>query len=326
MLRPISTNEGITANALLSMAALRDDSLTTQKVSRIALSANHRQSVLIDDNPIPQPIDAIAKYLGAPAPFLQSADLPLAQHIIDHQFRKVKAEKELVFRNDRVIGSQPTGKFRVNGLPAVQKVVEAMGEIRHANFYDFGDYVDVTVIGNKVTMPIQTERNVNDITEGGIRFLYSELLARQPSIEPYVSRLICTNGMICREYFNTIKFETMDKFIEELESSVGDAMKYIDKTIRAQLQKAAETKIERSEQVIRQIFESNKLNPKLLGSSLAALTVEDDGTAFGVLQAITRSANAAGYVHRIALQQTGAKEMARLETVHCPTCWSSLTH
>ena len=77
---------------------------------------------------------------------------------------------------------------------------------------------------------------------------------------------------------------------------------------------------------MRQIFESNRLNTRLLPGTLAALAIEDDGTAFGVLQAVTRAANSAGYSHRIAMQEGGALEMARLETVHCPTCWSTLTH
>jgi hypothetical protein len=156
--------------------------------------------------------------------------------------------------------------------------------------------------------------------------LYSELLARPPQLEPYVERLVCLNGMICKDRLDIFKFDTMDEFLRQLEGSIGKAMQFVDTTIRAQLQKAAETKIDRSEQALRQIFDSNKLNVRLLPGAIAALAVEDDGSAFGVLQAITRAANVAGYGHRVTMQEVGAREMARLETVHCPTCWSSLTH
>lgn len=322
MLRPISTMQDINADALLAAVALRDQSLSSTKIGEIKLSSAHRQTVLIDDNPIPQSLEVIAEYLGAPKSFLAQADLPLAQHIVDHQFKKVKEERELVFKHDKAIGSQPTGNLRINGLSVVERMVKAVGEVRRANFYDFGDYVDVTIVGDKVTM----KPKVNDITEGGIRCLYSELLTRQPSIEPYVERLVCLNGMICKDYLDVIKFESMAQFIEQFEDSIMKASKYLDTTIRAQLQKAAETQIGHSDQALRQIFESNKLNTRLLPSTLAALTVEEDGTAFGVVQAITRAANAAPYSHRVTMQEVGAKEMARLETVHCPTCWSSLVH
>src|ERR1700735_2097147 len=152
MLRPISEQRDISADALLAAVALRDQSLQSYQVSEIKLSATHRQSVLIDDMTIPQSIEVIAGYLNAPKSFLTSADLPLAQYIVDHQFKKVKAEKELVFKNEKAIGSQPVKALRVNGLPIVEKMVKAVGEVRRAHFYDFGDYVDVTIVGDKVTM------------------------------------------------------------------------------------------------------------------------------------------------------------------------------
>jgi len=322
MLRPTSTYQDMDADGLMAAVTARDAAIKVSKIKDIKVVGAHRQSVLIDDNPVPQPLDVVAKFLGAPASFLASSDLQLAQYIVDHQFKKVKDKKELVFRNSRVVGHQPTGSYRISGTQVVEALIKGVGEVRRANLAEFGGHVDITLVGDKVTM----KPKVGDITEGGLRCLYSELLARPPQLEPYVERLVCANGMICRDRLDVFTFETMDKFLEQLNFSIEKSMKFVDTTIRAQLEKAVETKIDHSEQALRQIFESNRINPRLLSPTLAALTVEEDGSAFGVLQAITRAANTAGYSHRIAMQEIGAREMARLETVHCPTCWSTLTH
>lgn len=322
MLRPANSYQDMSADTLLSVVAARDRAIEGRKIKEIKLVGSERTMVQVDDDPALQPIDVFAKFMNVPTSFIASADMALAQHIVDYQMRNAAEDKEIVFRNGKAIGHQPAGRNRISGLEVVEKLVEAVGEVRHASLYDMGSYVDVSLIGDKITM----KPKVGDITEGGLRLLYSELLSRPPTLEPYVERLVCTNGMICADRLETFKFTNMDDFMQNILVSVERAMKFLDTTIRAQLQKAAETKIDRSEQALRQIFESNRITPRLLPSALAALTIEEDGSAFGVLQAITRAANTAQYSNRIALQGVGAREMARLETVHCPTCWSSLTH
>lgn len=281
-----------------------------------------RETVMIDDNPIAQPMKVIAKYLDAPASFLVQSDKVLAQYIVDHQLRRVKTDKEIVYRAGKAIGDQPTGKVRLSGAQIIDKMISAAGTMRRGNFYDLGSYIDVSLVGDKVTM----KPKLDDITEGGLRCLYSEIMTRPPTLEPYVERLVCLNGMICSDRISTFKFDTLEDFLQQFDSVAAKAIEYVDDAVRKQLEKAVDTKVERGEQALRTIFTNQRLNPRLLSPSLAALAVEDDGTAFGVLQAITRAANTANYSQRLLLQQTGAKEMARLETVHCPTCWSSLVH
>lgn len=322
MLHPFAQHKDLNADALRQVIALRDESIKTTKIDRIRLSDSSRNTVFFDDDLQPQPIKVAAAYLKAPAAFLASADLMLAQHIVDHQFNKVKSKREIVFRDGKAIGDQPTESLRISGSQIVEKMIAGVGEVRRASVADMGSYIDITLAGDRVTM----KPKVNDITEGGLRCLYSEIIARQPTLEPYVERLVCTNGMTIRSRIQAFQFDTMDDFLKQFDGAVTSSIKYVDEAVRAQLQKAVETKIDRSEQAIRHIFESNRLNTRLLPGALAALTVEDDGTAFGVLQSITRAANTLDYSHRLLLQETGAKEMARLETVHCPTCWSSLVH
>jgi hypothetical protein len=326
MLQPYATHKNIDAEALLAFAVSRDESIKTRKISQVRLTQSSvaSRSFMIDDNTTVQPLDAVAKYLGAPKSFLQTCDMNLAQHIVDHQFNKVRDKKELVFREHVAVGSRVIDSPRIYGQQIVEKLIAGVGEVRNSNFYDLGDYIDTTLAGDKVVM--ESKAKVGDITEGGIRCRYSELLTRAPSIEPYVERLVCTNGMIISDRLSVFDFEDMDQFIKQLEGSITKAMQFVDSSIRLQLQKANDTPVERGEQAIRHIFTERRLNPRLLSPAIAALALEDDGTAFGVLQAITRAANDMPYAHRALLQETGAKEMARLETMHCPTCWSSLSH
>lgn len=322
MLRPYAEKRDLDADGLRAVVALRDESIKVAKLSQIRLSNVNRAVVTVDDNPTPQSIKVIAKYLNAPAGFLATADMTLAQHIVDHQLQKVKTKREVVFRDNKAVGDQPADSLRLTGVEIIDRLIAGAGQMRTANFYDMGSYVDVSIVGDKVTM----KPKVNDITEGGLRCLYSEIMSRSPTLEPYVERLVCTNGMLVRDRIQAFEFNTMDEFLQQFDGAIIQANQYVDSAIRAQLTKAVETKVDRSEQALRQIFASRRLNPRLLSPAIAALAVEDDGSAFGVLQAITRAANTASYSHRLLLQEVGAKEMARLETVHCPTCWSEMTH
>lgn len=266
MLRPNSTHEKISADALMAAAVARDESIYTHRTKEIRLISAHRQSVILDDLETVQPLDVVAEYLDAPKSFLATADVSLAQYIVDHQLRKVNDRRELVFRNNKAIGSQPFGSKRIKGEQVVEKLIDAVGDVSHANLYDMGDHVDITIVGDKVTM----KPKVGDITEGGLRCLYSELLSRNPSIEPYVERLVCLNGMICTDRLDVFKFDTIEDFLHQMDASIVKSMQFVDTAIRAQLQNAAETKIDRSEQVLRQIFDSNRMNPRLLGRAIAA--------------------------------------------------------
>lgn len=322
MLHPYAQHKDLNADALRQVIALRDQSIQISKVKNITLSSLNRATVMIDDNPTPQSMKVISKYLNAPAAFLASADLPLAQHIVEHQLSKVKNDREIVFREGKAVGDQPANSLRLSGAQIVDKMIAAAGQMRRGSFYDMGSYIDVSLIGDKVTM----KPKLNDITEGGLRCLYSEIMSRPPTLEPYVERLVCLNGMLIRSRIQAFQFDTMDQFLAQFDSAANNAIKYVDEAVRAQLQKAADTKVDRSEQALRTIFDNSHLNARLLSPAIAALAVEDDGSAFGVLQAITRAANTQNYSHRLLLQEVGAREMARLETVHCPTCWSSLVH
>lgn len=323
MLCPVSSQKDLAIPALLELVAQRDNEIQSEKVESLRVFAGATENtVKLNDYPNVQSFKEIAHFLEVPDSFMKKADLPLAQHIVDHQLKKVKADKEIVLRNNKAIGSQPAGRQKLSGVQIIEKMINGVGNAVRANFYDLGSYVDVALVGEKITL----EPKLNDITHGGVRCLYSEIMARAPTIEPYVERLVCLNGMIMSDKLTTFKFESMHQFIRDLEGSVTAAMAHLDTVIRAQLLKAVETPVENGEQAIRQIFSDRNLNARLLGPTQAALTIENDGTAFGVLQAITRAANATDYSHRITLQQVGAKEAARLDKVHCPACWSSLVH
>lgn len=322
MLHPYAQHKDLNADQLREVVTLRDQSIQISKIKNITLSGANREVVTIDDNPAPQSMKVVSKYLKAPSSFLTASDLPLAQHIVDHQLKKVKEDREIVFRDGKAVGDQPAGSIRLSGAQIVDRMIAAAGTMRRGNFYDLGNYIDVSLCGDKITM----KPKLNDITEGGLRCLYSEIMARPPTLEPYVERLVCLNGMLIKKRMQAFQFNTMDQFLAQFDTACANSIQYVDTAIRAQLMKAADTKVERSEQALRTIFDNNNLNPRLLSPSLAALAVEEDGSAFGVLQAITRAANTQSYSRRLTLQEVGAKEMARLETVHCPTCWSSLVH
>lgn len=324
MLQPYAEHRNLNRDQLLEVVAARDESIKVANVESVRLSEFNRDKVRLGDDPTAQPIKVVAKYLGAPASFLQTADFDLAQHIVDHQFVKVSKKRAMVYRHGLAVGDQPAESIHLNGSQIVEKILANVGDFRAANFYDLGANVDLTIVGEKIAL--RPKPAVDDITEGGMRICYSEIMARAPTIEPYVERLVCTNGMIMKSFMQGFQFDTLDEFLLQLDGAIAKSLNYVDSTVRKQLEKAAESKVERSEQAVRHIFGTNNLSTRMLPDAIAALTVEDDGTAFGVLQAITRAANGVSYTRRNSLQSVAASEMARLEKIHCPTCWSEMVH
>ena len=322
MLRPYSEYKDLNADRLREVIAARDASISVSKIKRVRVHESSRETVLVDDNPIPQPLKIISQYLQAPASFLASADITLSQHIIDHQLKVVKNDREIVFREGKAVGDQAAGRIRLSGSQIVDNLIEVVGDVRRASVYDLGGNVDVVLSGDRVVL----EPKVGDITDSGVRMLYSEIMERPPALEPYVERLVCLNGMTFPDRLHTFRFDSISEFLSQFKASVQAALEFVNVQVRAQLTKAANTAVEKPEQAIRTIFDNSSLTPRLLSPALAALTIEDDGTAFGVLQALTRAANSVGYTHRLQLQSNASRELARLETVHCPTCWSSLVH
>jgi len=259
----------------------------------------------------------------APAGFLRRAPIDLSNTIVQRMFKEsdVAEKKQLVLNKDKILTAKPKEAVNQSALPVFEKVFEELPEIKTVTYRDYGMFFDVDVVSES----IELQPKLRDITNGGIRCRYSEFMFKRPTVEPYTERLGCLNGMTFPEYFNVLSFDDVESFLANVGKAVRDAKEVLNTKINDQLKKATEMKVN-GEQAIRRIFKQNRISPTLLNEALAAHVVEGDGTAYGVLQAITRTANGSNLTDRTRyrLQELGGRELEVVSAAHCPECYASL--
>lgn len=258
-----------------------------------------------------------------PGGFLRRAPIDLSNTILKRMFKDMDTGKknQLVVKDKLAISSKLMDTPYLPAAPVFEKVFKELPGVNEVKFRDHDTYFDVDVVSEKVEL----KPKLKDITNGGVRCRYSEFMFKKPSIEPFTERLVCLNGMTFPEFFNTYEFEDINSFLTTIGEAVKSAKETIESKISEQLKRATELKIN-GEQAIRRIFRQNRVPSKLLDGALAAHVIEGDGSAYGVIQSITRAANSdkVDDRNRYRLQGLGGAELAVVAASHCPACYAEL--
>jgi hypothetical protein len=312
----------LTKDQFMERAALRDKEFRAVelKSARIQESSSGRQ-IVVNDEVIAEgeSFSEIARLIGAPSTFLKSTHLDLADQVIARLSKDVE-DKLILLRNNEILASHPKKGPYVPATQVCEKLVSMVPEVEKTIFFDLGKYFDAQILSH--TLEVKPKKD--DVIRGGLRCLFSEFMFKDPSISAFSERLICLNGMTHSDNRITFKYDTTDRFMKELETSAKICLNFFQTTVGENLKKATETKAS-GDQIIRTAFNRNRVNPKFFDSVLAAHAIENDGTAYGVIQSFTRAANSQdNYVNRAWLQEVGGNELSVASTAHCPTCYSSL--
>lgn len=314
--------EVLTRDQLMEKAAARDRDFRSMSLNSVRIQDSSRgrgivlneETIAIDDG-----FKEVVEMLGAPVGFVKKTHLGLADQIVKRLIEDVP-DKEILLRGGRILGHRQKGGGHVPAVEVCEKVLRTVPDIEKVMFFDLGKSFDAQVLCHS----LEVKPKVNDIVRGGVRLLYSEYMLREPEISTFSERLVCLNGMTHRENRVTFKFETHQKFMDELESSVNFCLSYFNTSVGENLKKAVEMKAP-GDQIIRQAFSRNRINPRYYDDVLLAHASENDGSAYGVLQAFTRAANAQdNYERRSKLQEVGGIELLEVARAHCPTCYSAL--
>jgi hypothetical protein len=312
----------MTRDQLMDKAAARDKDFKTMdlRTARIQDSSRGRGVVLneellaIDDG-----FNEIMTLMGAPVGFVKKTHVDLADQIVK-RLSQDAGDKEILLKGGRIIGNRPKGGGHVSSEEVCSKILKNVPDVEKVLFFDLGKSFDVQILCHS----LEVKPKKDDIVRGGLRFLYSEFMLREPEISAFSERLVCLNGMTHRESRMNFKFETYQKFMEELDMSINVCLNYFQSNVGENLKKAVEMKAP-GDQIIRQAFSRNHVNARFFDDVLAAHALENDGSAYGVLQAFTRAANVQNtYQNRSLLQEVGGIELLEVSRAHCPTCYSTL--
>ena len=309
-------------NEFMDRINFRDQEIQSVKVKNIELTQiNNQRTVIINDIRAEGPaLRATCDYLNVPEKFILRAPLDLAQDVIRRMLKVVQDQNELVFKGKEILKSRHKDSPFQRATPVFEHIFkESLPGVETVQFADRGASFDSRFIVES----LKAEPKIGDITKGGMRMLYSEFMDPPPLIEAYTERLFCLNGMTHMD----VKQQRTYKGVEQLKTLLNTTAKEIQDCFNNQigpnLKKAAEMEVDGT-QAIRRIFKQNRLNPKHLDAVLSAYMIENDKTAYGVLQAFTRAAAKMGYNARQQLQGVGGTTLQEVATAHCPTCFATL--
>lgn len=171
------------------------------------------------------------------------------------------------------------------------------------------------------------EREIGDITRGGVRVLSSPSEVKAPAVVPYLHRLWCTNGCSApvEDGLITLRGNTVEEVLQEM----NDVMRRVRSEIDTKLDEFAEMASKRvpgsPSRFARQIGNEYGVPARVMTRILdrVELLPEDTATLYDVQQIFTQAANGAVPYRTMMRLQTLAGDMA-MDTEHvvhrCNTC------
>jgi hypothetical protein len=90
---------------------------------------------------------------------------------------------------------------------SLNKLMDMNADLKYAH-YD-GDYLNITA----VTPKLEGEVEKDDIVQGGITITNSEVGGGSLIIQPFIYRLVCTNGMVAPRYLNRFYAKHVGKIV-----------------------------------------------------------------------------------------------------------------
>jgi hypothetical protein len=218
---------------------------------------------------------------------------------------------------------------------AALKVLKEVPDVRIPSAQITDRYMHITAIAPKV----QGEVKVGDVVQAGLRIRNSEVGWGALSVEPILYRLWCDNGCTTGEVTRVFRIvhsgpqidsdetlrvlsnETLQKDDEAFFAKLADVMRAaVDETIfndaLVQMRLAAESKkMEKPKEAMEELAKTFQIGEGESDSILGHLIEGGDLTAYGALNAVTRTAHdVESYDRAMELEEVGGKILAMAGT------------
>lgn len=277
-------------------------------------------------------LEQLASWLEIPSKFLLRLDRDLAQELVEPMLRRHGEEVKIAFTEDRGILEIRDPELEVVG-PRV--MVDVAAKI-------IGDRADVVNVHNTnrsfgfdVVVPVDSsvgiagDRQVGDLTVGGLRFFKDIQRNLAPSIQPFAERLECTNGMtfVDPDLEISIKGSTVPEIIAEMERVAETAFEQVESRIKG-FYELREQRVTNPERKLLRIIEEQGIPGRIGGElvkSVAALG--EEVSMFDIVNHITHLANEASIAGRLTSRNALQEAAGAVVNDHhrrCPTCLHSI--
>jgi hypothetical protein len=275
-----------------------------------------------------QGVKALSKWLDVPFKFLERQDSDLKQHIVSALIRKTSGDVTFEF-NDQF------GLLDARDPNALVISPRRYAEIASRVLSPDADVVEVNVspelVQFEVVAPESLERGwggdrqVNDLTVGGIRMGQNRKANTAPFVQPYLYRLICTNGMETRDDLLKVdaRGQTVDELLVSLEMQARQAFGRVESEIASFYDLRNERVSDPTQTLIRMAGEAGLSDRTVLAIAERLPEFTQDAsnvTMFDLINSITNAANDPAIRNRVAVRRTMEQAGGQQVISHIARC------
>ncbi len=180
-------------------------------------------------------LEQLGSFLDIPRTFLTGLDPDLQQHLLHELLERTPANVSLRYGNDGISEVHKPSHLRVRPTQVVASAIKVMGE--DSPIVEWGATPDELFFD--VMVPLDSDRgtggdrSVGDISQGGLRFIQNRKQNLAPTVNSFLYRLACTNGMVVPDTGLTVsaRGNTVEVVLAELELAAEHAFSQVEAQI-----------------------------------------------------------------------------------------------
>lgn len=312
-----------------------DTGATALAVATNEISIDHHQrAIRIGEREIPADMDsleALGAWVNFPAPFLKRLDPDLRSLWLNELLTRTPNQAVVKLTDHGILAVHEPGAVAIEP----RRIVEVASRViaPNADVIEYGispSQFDLDVASPEGLMD-RGDARVGDITRGGVRFFQNLRQNLAPTVQPYMYRLLCTNGMEAQNPGLKIdaRGQSVDEVIAALEVAAQRAFAQVEHDI-AHFYELREQRVENPDRVLARIARERGLSDRLRIRALDSLPsiVEDgeDVTMFDIINHVTNLANDRGVRRgvRLELERFGGSAAQSAHDERCRVCSSRL--
>ena len=311
----------------------RDFTIGTDQIS-VAINGQSDDSIRIGAEEIPatgEGLVALGSWTGVPAKLVGSLDADLLSHLLNGLLSRKEDDVQVSITDDGLQDAFKPDARRIDPaevLGIASRVVGADAQVVEWRQNNKGYGFEVVTRPSVIE---EAELVVNDISHGGLRFGHDWKAGYLPWVQPFVYRLVCTNGMEIPDATLAVSTDgnTLEEVIADLELKAEAAFGRVEADIAAFYELRSHP-VEHPERVLVRMGQEQGIGDRRLRTILESLPeymVDGRVSQFDLVNIITNEANRESldqsFNARRTLQRAGGN-IAFEHRSRCGVCQSAL--
>lgn len=271
---------------------------------------------------------ALGNWLLVPSKFLGRQEGDLQQHILNTLLARTPGDGVVVYDEEEGIRQVLDPQQKIIDprelIEIMMRVIDPTAEV--SDFWSNPNEFRLDVMAPEgFDRGIGGDPQVGDITRGGIRVHRDVAHNQAPSVQPWMFRLECTNGMEIED--EGLKVEarggSVEEVLEELEEMAERAFGDVEGYIKA-FYDLRSVRVENPERTLARMGEEQGLPSRTIVTLVEQLpeVIADDGSAsmFDLANSVTNLANEPRLRKRSGVRRTLERAGGRMVVAHVARC------